>query len=338
MSTISGAFDETILLNQMVKAEQLMLDKRVQLQFQPNIDILKAVDAVNTATVNPLFGRKDQDVSIMWMNACDIDATTNTDCVFGGNTVSTNVEELSLTYERAVPFYVTEPDFDDNYYNVNEAVAKSLLKADVALAEAFAAYVVAQLNTFKGVNVTTPEGKGDISGSDTYVLPQYWNASLMAYFARAAKMNKFNSPVLASGNNMYEPALIAAANAANANGKGDAILYGGMPWFFDLFNIDTVNTPDYITYMLSMGSLAMASKVYNPDQPEVINGVFTRYTMQSRFHPILKYDVIYKPECDGSDRVKHSYKVKFKGDIFLNPTGCDETNTGVLTFICGTPS
>lgn len=338
MSTISGAFTETQLLDQMVRADELMLDDRIKQQFNPNMKVLEAVQAVNTATVNPLFGSKDRDVQVMWMNACDIDATTNTDCEFGGSTVSTNTEEYSLTYEKAVPFYVDESDFDNNYFSPEEAVAKSLLNADMALVEAFAAYAVAQLNVFKGVNETSPEGKGDISGSDTYIQPAYWNASLMAYFSRAATMNKLTSPVMLSGNNMYEPMLLANANAGNANGKGDYVLFGQFPWYFDLFNVDTVNTPDYITYMISMGALAMATKNYNKDVPEVVNGVFTRYTMQSRFFPTLKYDVFYKPECSGEDRVKHNFKVKLKGDIFKNPTGCTETNTGILTFICGTAS
>ena len=335
MSTISGAFTETQLLDQMVRADELLLDDRIKLQFKPKIDVLNAISAVNTATVNPLFGQKDRDVQVMWMNACDIDATTNTDCVFGGNTVSTNTDTYALSYNKAVPFYVTETDFDDNYFDPEEAIAKAFLHADVSMLEAWAAYAVARLNIFKGVNTTDPEGKGDITGTDTYILPAYWNASLMAYFARVAAHNQFTSPTMLSGNNLWEAVFLANANSANANGKGDAILYGGLPWYFDLFGIDSINTPDYVTYMLSMGSIATATKNYNPVMPEVVNGVFTRYQMASKFVPGITYDVFYKPECD-EDRVKHNFKLKMKGDIFLNPTGCNETNTGVLSFLCGT--
>ena len=36
-----------------------------------------------------------------------------------------------------------------------------------------------------------------------------------------------------------------------------------------------------------------------------------------------------------NDDVKHVWKIKTRGDIFLNPLGCDNDRTGVLKFVCG---
>ena len=167
-------------------------------------------------------------------------------------------------------------------------------------------------------------------------LPAYWNADLAAYFARVAIDNRFTSPIMLSGKNLFESMYIAEAKAANANGKGDAILFGDMNMYFDLFNIDSVNDPDFKTYLLSMGSLAMASRALNPETPQVLDP-FTRYKIRSQFLP-FEYDVFYKTQCTTNDRIQHDFKVKIVADLFNNPSGCDDNNTGVLSFVCGTAS
>ena len=209
-----------------------------------------------------------------------------------------------------------------------------LLKADKELTESFAAYAVAQLEAFKGTNALTT-GKGNVVGTETYILPAYWTSAIVAYFNRVTIMNQFNSPMFITGSNLYEPTYVAKAMAANSDGKGDAALWGSLNPFFDLWNIDTVNTPDLKSYLVSMGSVAMAFKNYNPSTPE--RGFdHVRYTMPARFIPGLTYDVYYNNSCNSrKENWLHNYTVKMKADIFLNPAGCDATNKGVLAFTCG---
>ena len=150
-------------------------------------------------------------------------------------------------------------------------------------------------------------------------------------------MNQFTSPILLSGVNLYEQEYIAAAMAANANGKGDYILYGDMKLYFDLFNIDTVNDPDEKSYLISQGALALGNRALNPERPERLQD-FTRYKIRSQYLPMW-YDVYYDNECSSAyDLVKHNFKVKLTADVFNNPHGCTEHNTGVLSFVCGTAS
>ena len=99
------------------------------------------------------------------------------------------------------------------------------------------------------------------------------------------------------------------ANAANANGKGDANLWGSLQPYFDLFNVDTVNDPDLKAYLISMGSIAMGGKTLNPDSPVVMFDM-TKYTMTSAFTG-LKYDVFYNNACTGTQKMHtHNWTVR----------------------------
>ena len=313
-----------------------MFDDRIKQQYIPKYDILKAVQAVQTATVYPAIARNQKTVSvdIMWENVCGLEAESNTTCEIGGNKSSTNLDTYTLSHEYVVNFSADEADFDDNEFDIESSIAKMFLTADKVLTENFAQYCTSQLEAFRGWNTLGTDGKGVWSSPDTYIAPAYWNADLAAYFARVAIDNRFTSPIMLSGKNLFESMYIAEAKAANANGKGDAILFGDMNMYFDLFNIDSVNDPDFKTYLLSMGSLAMAHRALNPETPEVLDP-FTRYKIRSQFLP-FEYDVFYKTQCTTNDRIQHDFKVKLVADLFNNPSGCDDNNSGVLSFICGT--
>jgi len=225
-----------------------------------------------------------------------------------------------------------ELDFIDNEFDIN--VAKALLKADKELTEAYAQYCVAQLELFKGCNKLTT-GKGVVSNLDTFIAAPYWTPAIAAYFSRVSIMNRFTNPIFLSGSLLWEQFMVAQANSANANGKGDWALWSGMQPYFDMFNVDSVNDPDLKAYLLSMGSVAMVNKFYNPAVPERLMS-FTRYTMPSRWLPGMTYDVFYDNECTTGMKVVHNYKIRLIADLYNNPEGCENCNTGVLAFQCGT--
>jgi hypothetical protein len=333
MSTVGGSFDETILLNQRVRAMEIFFDDRIKQQFTPQYNIINALKAAQTAQVlTPLAKRKDVDVEVIWENFCDITADTcETDCTLGGDKSSTNHEHYALSFCKEVHFSMDENDFIDNEFDIN--IAKALLKADKELTEAYAAYCVSQLEAFKGCNKLTT-GKGDVVATDTFISAAYWTPALVAYFNRVSIMNRFTNPIFLSGSNLYEQYFVAQANNANADGKGDSNLWSGLQPYFDLFNIDTVNTPDLVSYLISMGSVALANKWYNPAVPERGFDMF-RYTMPSQFTGFT-YDVFYNNACEGTNKLwAHNYNIRLKADLFNNPEGCENCNTGVLAFRCG---
>jgi hypothetical protein len=329
MSTIAGAFNETLLRDLRVKADELMFDDRIKLQFNPQYQILAAIQAAQTAQVTPRFmqmkqsngGSKKYDIEVMWENACEVVAQECTTCDIDGPELSTN------------PFAVSEYSMVDNEFDFESLIAKGMLKADVELINALALYSVSVLNANKGVNVYGG-GPGIPSGSDTWITAPFWGPNLMAYFMQVAQMNQFTSPLLTSGANLWQDYFIFNKKVGDADGKGNAALMGTFPIFFDQFNIDTVNTPNLFTYMLSMGSVALGNRTYNPSTVQESAANWKRWTAPSKFLPGVSYDWFYKAECE-NDMILHNFKAKLTADILVNPAGCSSTNTGILTFICG---
>ncbi len=117
--------------------------------------------------------------------------------------------------------------------------------------------------------------------------------------------------------------------------------------YFDEWNIDTINTPDYYTYLIETGSYAWASKAYyQPPSNEITSslqvslitpmGFEDRWAMRSRWMPEIWYDVYRKTQCDSDNGfAQEDWVVKFHGGAWTNPTGCSPTNTGILSFLCG---
>ena len=335
MSTTAGVFSETVLAHIQVKADQIWADRIQKEDYVPEAQVAKCIIEQTTAQFGVLKGKKDPTVDVGWINACDVDAASCSDCTIDGNELSTNIEEYYLNRERCAEFSVCENDFRDNFFNIEDVIAKGLMKASLALDEWWAAQVVAVLNANVGTNAVTT-GKGAVSGTTTYINPAYWNADLFGYFARVATVNRFKRPMLISGANLFESKFIADFEACCENKRGK---FGTMDVCFDLFNIDSVNTPDLMTYMLNRGALAFVSKAYyqgNSAANPVKYMDQYRYSMPSFYLPGVVYDVHYDNECSGcGDFFTHNFKVKTFGDIFLNPIGCTTTRTGILEFECG---
>ena len=335
MSITGGVFNETTLANIQVKVEEVWQDAIQQQDYVAQCNTIKAIQAQQTAKFGRfLTGKKDPTVEISWINACDVEAQSCTNCTFSGNELSTNMEEKALTQCEEVVFYVNEGDFLDNLYDYEEVVAKGLLAATKALDEWWAGRGVVALNAFKGVNEVGDGSKGDVDGSDTYVLPAYWDADLMSYLYMASIVNRFVNPFLISGKNLFESVWTAQKEACCEN---DDLKFGSMPIYFDLFNIDSANDPDYITYMVHKGAIAFVTKAYYSPAPTKYIDEW-RWSIPSKNIPGVVYDVHYTNACNQNDDFHlHYYKVKTLGGIFLNPVGCTATRTGVLTFICGEP-
>jgi len=344
MSVTAGNFTETRILQQRYIADQLLLDGRVKQQYIPKMQVFNYINSLQTAQLNNALNakaKKQYEVEISWLNACSDFSIDDTSCAIGGNEPSTNTVTYELTKRIVKGFSVNDAKFRDNEYDSDEAIAKTLLQIDKQITEEFSQYLVGRLDAFAGVNQVT-NGKGVINPIDdtiTDIAPANWTAEIMAYFNRVVQLNRFSNPAMISGSNLYETLFIAMANNANAEGKGDYILWNGLPIWFDLFNVDSVMTPDLYTFLVEQGSIAIANKAFNPDS------AFTsfsdvRYTLPSRFMPGMTYDVFYNNNCNSSesdygsgkdfnkDTLKHNWKVVFTADMFKNPFGCDAIEDG----------
>ena len=350
MSRTPGEFDETRLLQVRDLADRMLLDSRIKQQFIPKMDVFNYMQSLQNPSLNVKFNeraKKDYDVEIHWMNACsDFELQEDVNCVRGGEELSTNAQTYSLTNHFTYGFSVREEEFRDNEHDFQEAIAKGMLRIDKQITEAYCQYLVGQLNTFSGVNQVT-NGRGSIDpidGTITNIDPADWTAEVMAYFSRVMQMNRFDNAALLTGSNLYETLIVAAANNANVDDKGDYILWGRIPIYNDLFNVDSVNDPDLMTYMVSPYATAQVSKAFNPDYMRYFD--HAAYTEPSRFMPGLSYDVwydnsCYTPESQSTsvrynDMVLHNWKIRLNAELFQNPFGCNDIggddNTGVLRF------
>lgn len=342
MSITPGEFDHTRLLQQRHYADQLLLDGRIKQQWIPKIAVFDYIKSLQTAQVNTAFNtraKKDFDIEVMWMNTCADLLIENQSCVRGGEEASTNAKTYKLEKEIVAGFTVRDDEFRDNEYDADVAIAKLFLQADRQISEAFAIHLVEQLHLFAGVNQVT-NGKGFINPVDdtiTDIHPSDWTAEIMAYFNRVMHLNRFSNPAMITGSNLYETLFVSEAMALNSDGKGDWRLWGKMPIWFDLFNVDTPTEPDLFTFMVEQGSIAMANKAFNPTMAKYLDHY--QYTMPSKFMSGMTYDVFYDNACNDSesarypDMVVHNWKIKFTADLFLNPYGCDaeEDEHGVQT-------
>lgn len=341
MSIVGGVFSETQLVNIQVKADEIWQDRIQKQDFVADVGVIQALLANQTARITPLQGRKDLSVEISWINACDIADQECQACTFSSDELSTNRETYTLDICREAPFKVDDGIFRDNLYDPEEVIAKGFIAADRALAQYLAVQAVNWLNLNKGVNAVTV-GKGQVVANDTYVSAHLWDAGLMAYLNRVGMINKFINPYLISGNQLYESVWNAEKEYGNSDGKGTFAKFGAFKTYFDLINIDAVNTPDLITYMVSTGAYAIANKTYFG--PEITKYMDRHvWSMESKFLPGIRYDVEYQNACDSyatgtlPAAQLHYFKLTVNAGMFLNPVGCDEDRTGILTFICGEP-
>lgn len=337
----AGNFDCANLLEIQGKADELWTDNNAKKDFIPKAEALRVIYEQTTARLDGINGqqRKDNLVKLIWVQDCseepgDCDTTT---CSVDGDELSANCQTYQPTLCKQAAFIVNEDDLRSTSLMPEELIARGFLMKTKQLDELLAKHIIAELATVKGVNAYpgdygTLAGSG-VGGSETEIQSALWTASLFGYFDLASELNKFNNPFLLSGTNLKIAHFNAQAQYANADGKGDLNKFNSMPAYFDPFNMDTVNAPDFYTYMIDRGAVAFVPIWHYDDTPRKIDNVHTRYTVPSRTIPNMKYDVTYTTRCKaGTNKIEHVFNIMARGGFYLNPRGCDQNNTGVLAF------
>ena len=335
-STTAGVFSETLLQKIRATAARIGFDDRIKQQYIPQADILKFIREKQTANVSVLESKsKHHQMEVEWINTCQFTEEDNVACAVGGSEPSTNTKSYDFSrIAKSVGFSVEVATGKTNDFDFEELMAKSFLQAKKKMIESYAEYTVAVLNNNAGVNVVT-DGKGTVVGDVTTILAAYWNPALIAYLTRIGIVNRFTNASLITGKNLFEPEIMAMMNQGNADGKGDIAMINALNLRFDLFNIDTVNDPTFYSYLISQGSVALINRA-DYTSSIFVGDDFRGYMLTGADlgFPELEFDVIHKITCGTGDLAKHEVKVKLLADMVVNPTGCTETNTGILRFAC----
>ena len=332
----AGDFTKSVLADVLIKMDNMWTDNMIKPDFEANVEVVKAVMAEQTAKVTELEDpEKDRDVKIHWIKPVTTTPGDIADqCTIGGAELESDNKTYALGYAKTTGFSVTEEVHRTNMLGMTDVIAKGFLMRMKDLDELVAQTLIAKIEAYKGTNQVTG-GKGTVVGTETYIDPTSWDANLFAYLIRVGILNRFSNPFILSGSNLYDQEFNAIMEALNANGKGDAAKFKAMRKYFDLFNIDTVNTPDLKTYLINRGALAMAFKSrFKGKMVEYTHGADQkRFSIPSRNLPGVVYDVRYNNECTAND-IKHNWSFDTRFDIFNNPTSV-AARTGVLSFING---
>lgn len=305
-----------------------------QKDFVAHIETLNAIRDQQTAQLQTVNLPDGVDARITWMTQCDltVDTLVTTDCSFSGAEADTAKMDLSIDQAKQTTFSVPIDAWRDNEFGFADAVATNLNMAMVAQAEAVAQYSVGVINANLGVNTYTNSGNWTVSGTENIIPASEWESTaIFGRFQIAARKNRFNNPYLLSGENLYHLAYMARTSNGNGEGKGDFVRINEMPIYNDIFNVDEVNDPALLTYMIERGTFAFASKGYYPETPETLNGNFQRFQIRNRFFRELVHDVETLVDCSSGVWKQH-WKVIPRYKLFINPVGCTATRTGAIAF------
>lgn len=314
-------------------------DANFRRELQPEVDIINGLRDMQTAQTQ-FFNPTDKvaKLKIYWVEACEgavEDCTT--DCDWTGTNVSSQCQDYTITQCKEAKFSIADADFYDNYVSFNEAVAKGLLKYTTLLDNEINTITIAALDSFAGQNQYTNDTRGNVVGNDTFIDGPFWTASLMSYFAKVRRVNHMPDASMFSGENMFDKYWNAQADQANADGKGALNKFDAFGWMFDVVNFDDV-LGDKKSLMVSPHAAAFVSTNRVLRDESINNGAdITRFTVDSMNIPGVKYDVYYRTECaNAGEDLVHHWRIVARFDIFQSPVMCENNNTGILSFTCGT--
>lgn len=334
-SGTAGTFTCAQLLKIQVEVDKIWADNVQKRDYMAKVDVLTAIRTEQTATLAPLQDPdKDNTLKIIWPADCSTSlADCSDDCTIGGPEPEAQCVEMTLDLCKTAGFSVKEKIFRGLQGSREEYVAKSLAKRMKELDEYLAQTAVAKLNAFAGKNQYLG-GIGDPENSGvTYIAPAYWTPDVYGYFAQVQTMNKFGDVYMLHGSNLYQMKWQAEMNNVNQDQKDQLNKMTSIRSYWDMFNIDSVNAPDKVSYMVERGAIAFVSKAYYGSVP---TNYFTqqRWSIESKSLPGVFYDVVYTNTC-ASNEITHSWSLYLKAGFFKNPLGCDTTVTGIIKFICG---
>lgn len=285
-----------------------------------------------------ITGTKNKELRVEWLTKCSPSTTACTDdCTITGEDATPECKDYELECLRETTFKVAERVYRDRTIEKAEAVAFNMVRHMAAMDEYIAQYIIAQIAANAGTNLFTG-GVGTVSGTTTYIPPQYWDANVFGYFDQVIRLNKFRGVYGITGNNLYQLLWSAPLDAANDNGKGAFKKVGTLKMYQDPENIESVAAGQ--TFLIHKGAAAFINKAWNPlnaaNAVEPAPGYFL-WSENSRNLPGVTYDIIMQQSCESND-FHEAYKIQLHGLFAMNPYPCDDDNTGILLFECGTGS
>lgn len=328
----AGTFTAAALQKVQVLQDRVWKDNIGNARYMSHVDSLLAIQKEGTASgaFRELQTEKDKTVRLVWLNDCDdTTAACSNDCTIGGAELSADAKDYALNICRTTGFTIKEKATRSTEFDREMHVAQGMLNHIRLLDEYLNGQVLAAIETNRGANEYFPTGWSETS-SDTVVPDTDFSRRMIPRLIQTGVRNRFNNPYILSGENLWYEKWDAMMDAGNLDGKGNAAAFGALRIYHDLFNLDAANDPDFKTYLISQGALAFVSKAYYNTPVDYFTN--TRYSVPSNSIPGVRYDVVYTNTCT-SNEMLHHFSLYANAGIFLNPTGCSETRTGIISFL-----
>jgi hypothetical protein len=301
-------------------------------------DVVTANAVLQNQSVNftEITNAKNQELRVEWLTKCDITVgECSDDCTIDGEDADPQCKDYEIACLYETEFKVPLRAYRDRTIEMQQSIAFQKLAHMRALDERLTQYIIAGIVAGAGTNLFTG-GVGDVNGTTTYIAPQYWDLALFGYFNQVQRLNKFRNPYLITGNNLYQLLFNTPLEAGTSVDKGGVRKIGSLRIYQDPENIEDHAAGQ--TFLLHKTAAAFLNKAWNKINPinaEVKAGQYWEWAEESKNIPGVFYDITMKETCVGNEFYQ-AFKIKLHGLFATNPYPCDEDNTGILVFECGT--
>lgn len=340
-----GVFTPTELVEIQTTLESKWKEPQYSKNYTPRGETAKAINENQTATFRELESPdKEREVAVKWADWCDDTSTTTTNvdaCVHNGcdePDPKTKTYALNTFIEDC--YTVTSEDFQTSVLSEQEVVANGMAAKMKNLYELFNTKIIAVLAANVGGNpLLTNPATGttyttNADGSTEIPANEFDIQHIYPYWMQVLTLLRSSNNFMIDGQNFFQAAVIAEADALNTNGKIAKQLFDMYPYYNDLLGFVRAGVTDE-TFVLDKGAVALANRVKWPKIPELFSttnaGSFTRYQIPFAPLPGFNLDVQYEQSCTGGD-ISHIWNFKLRAGIFVNPITCDADNTGIWSF------
>jgi hypothetical protein len=319
---------------------QGMLDKHWT-DPQTNVDNVGDVESAKAVLENQqvrmteITGKKKRIMSVEWLAKCDVTTTDcSDDCTITGDDADPMCQEYEIECLQETSFKMPKRAYRERTIEFQEAYMFNMLQHKKALDEWLAQYILTGLVANAGVNAYA--GIGTVAGTITTIPPNFWDDSIWGYFNLVNRMNKIKDPYMITGTNLFQYIFNRMHESMTDAGKAAMSKVGTIKKIYqDPENVETIAPAS--TFLIHKTAAAFINKAWNPLGPvnaQSEAGVYALWSEQSSNIPGVYYDIITKETCESNEFYLAS-KIQLHGVFAVNPAPCDEDNTGILQFTCG---
>lgn len=333
--SVIGSIDCGYLAMVQGQMDRIWTDPIQNVDLMADVEVAKAVLQNQSVNFTDITGRKKRAISVEWLQKCTVETTDcSDDCDIDGDDVEPQCKEYDIECLQETSFKVAERVYRERTVEKSQAVAMNMLLHMKAMDEYVAQYIAAQILANAGVNQFTG-GVGTVAGAVTTISAAYWDDQIWGYFNRVIRGNKFKSPYLVTGDNLYQLLFNRQFETGTAADKGGLRKIGTINnIYLDPENIEAIAPGN--TFLIHKTAAAFVNKAWNPVgmmNAERKAGVYSLWSEPSRNIPGIYYDIVAKEACDSNDFTE-AYKIQLHGLFAMNPYPCNDDVTGILAFEC----